>query len=500
VATFVDSYNRKQIVLEALEGQVDWAPTQDQTFLHKVYRKLNKRLLTMLRQVPELCEAEVRLIWTPDYSTGTVSMDSTDQHVVKIAKTAGTWQTDGTWEGRYIEIEDDDIDDYRGPYRIHEVWDDGSGNWALSIDHEWHNTTDTGMAYRIFDHGILLPPNMMHLRTIVPWKDGPQSGLEGITVHNATKAGRYDYQGKYTSEYPEFAVMGEWERLPAPTMTPEVETTASAQALEVAGGTTIPSWTGNEPAGEFKFIYTYVWGQEDRDLYLPMGVTNPRLESGPSPESATATTAHGTTGVRIKLPDIEWEYGFDSQWAGSQTDTPATRDQRFGWKKRLYVARITKEGGVPRKLSTPEVYHFLADVEAGTPFYDWTGTVSPVMQIRHQASNGRRVCRLYPRPSSRQQYRAHGPVRPRPLLNDSDTVDLPVEAYDVLVTGLAADVYAMEGNKTESQRLEKLWGQGIGEIKAQVATIGPLVRHRRRRTRAYGQNPYRERTPTTFTE
>jgi hypothetical protein len=460
VATTLETYNRGALIAAVLEDRVDWHPTQDQTFLAKVRRALNRRLLRMVREAPvAIWEREQWAIWQPDYTTGTVSVLAADTYVW-VAGGAAAWNTSGRWDGRWIEVYQSDGTRYE--YRIMEVFIDlASGTTRLTTDRAHVNATDIGLRYRIFDKGLRCPPEMVEANSIIPWSE--RWGPVAIGTPTAVEAaGRYDWQGGYTGTTPTVAWRQFVDKIQAPTTAPTVATIENS------------NWIGPEPAGTFKFIFCYIWGRDDQANDAPphTGAYRPMLESGPSPESASIIVANGAGSnvIRITTPEIEWMTGYNV--AGT------ARQGHGGIRKRIWVARsaVTTSGATHPQIETPEVYMHLVDIAGDVINYDWDGSVSPNWFLRHRTSHGRLLIGLDPRPSERLEFKLRGTERPSPLLHDQDNVELPPEACDVLLDGVAADVWKMIGDAEAARSAEKNYEKGLAQLSGLYETRSPATR------------------------
>lgn len=123
--------NKGEIRRQILE-QVDWSPDQSASFKTKVDRLINRAYQQLSLEAPFLFfEDQVRVITQPDAIEGTntsdrLNVNTTDQYVLERSYTGAlpadytTWATDGTWDGRMIEVTQADGTILRR--RIREVW------------------------------------------------------------------------------------------------------------------------------------------------------------------------------------------------------------------------------------------------------------------------------------------------------------------------------------------------------------------------------------------
>lgn len=464
----IESYSRGELVNAVLQDKVDWAPTSDTTLMAKIHRQLNRRLLRMATSRNNAAfEKQSRLVWHADYKTGLVDVEPTDAHVWRlpaVGANAGVWNTAGLWAGFHLEVFN--ASDVRFDYPILEVWLDlGTNYYYLTTPVAHQNTTDAALTYRIYQPGLWLPQEMVTLQSLRPYRaDGRYAGIQPIPVFEAEQTGALDWKGESTGTVPRVAWRGERQKLQDPRRAPTVTLDENTP------------WVGPEPAGAFSFLVTYILGNEDHAVDWPQSVDWPRFESAPSPASGSTTVAYGGSSPVITTPEIEWMTGFNR--AGT------FRAGRGGIKKRIWAARTTATGGTHTTIETPDVYEHLVDIDGATTAYTWNGSISPNYWVRHRTSHGRQLIHFDPRPDSRVEFLLRAVMRPKPLLHDNDAAEMSVEAQEVLLDGLAADVWGMIGNTTERDKAEKRFEDGLGRLQATQADMGPHTQHARTMARA----------------
>ena len=112
--------NKGEIRTRVLE-QVDWNPNQSTEFKAKVDRFINRAYQLLSLEAPFLFfEDEIKIVTAPDVtqttgtSTDRLSVNSGDEYVLErtyatsTASDHATWTTDGTWDGRMVEVEKSD--------------------------------------------------------------------------------------------------------------------------------------------------------------------------------------------------------------------------------------------------------------------------------------------------------------------------------------------------------------------------------------------------------
>lgn len=478
MATVVDSYNRGSILKLVLQGRLDHYPSEDVEFLSEMGMLLNDCLQTFMLEAPaSVFEREFYCSYQPDYDQSSIDVHPTDAYVFRVLKTAVTWETDGTWKGMRLEVQD--TDDRWHQRQVQDVWSDAT-YYYLSVLRKWFNTTDTALNYRIYSGGVWLPPDCFTVAGMIPLQEwGHNWAIRSVAAKTAEIYGFYDLLGGqlYAGLIPTLSYRGERRGLPAPLRAPTV---ATVQA---------PVWSGPESAGTFKFLYTYIHGVEEENEELPLGAAKPKFESAPSPESAAVTAVYGGDSIKITTPEIAWMRGFNT--AGT------IRQGHGGWKKRIYVARSTAQGGLHSEVELAEVYHHLVDIPATDTEYNWVGDISPNYHVRHRHNGGRQLLKIHPQPTQRLSFRIRAPAHHPPLLHDGDALVMDLAATHVLIDLFASRAAKRIGQNKDAKDFYELYQLGLAGLFS--ATASQRNRRARRRAsrgvnhfqrdRAYTKNP-----------
>ena len=384
--------------------QLDWQPTQSADFVALVDRLINRSYQTLCREAPYLFwEQKVRFATQADVSSVSgvtadrLAVNSSDNLVLERAESptgGATWVTNGTWDGRQIEVTDSAGQTHRR--RIREVWNDGSdAKDRISLDRPWPNTSDTAMTYRIFTDSYYLPADTIEIRSATLFTD-TNYRLSVATQYDMERLQLQDFKGRFTAR-PEVLYRGQPFSLDAPTIAP-------TPALRGGVG-----WAGPNPAGKFDYCYTYCWGRRDTDFDTATGEKNPLWESPPSPISSTIETTYTGDSIGIDLPDIDQMLNFGV--AGSK------RLNRSGYYKRVYVRQYTTDGS--STVEAPEIFFLLKTVSGNTTTHD--GSTLMDYHTRLRDTHGYQSVKLYPMPDARYEVDVRTLARPKALVHDQDT-------------------------------------------------------------------------------
>jgi len=398
--------------------QLDWQPTQSADFVSLVDRLINRSYQTLCREAPYLFwEQKVRFATQADTSSVSgvtadrLAVNSSDNLVLERAESptgGATWVTDGTWDGRQIEVTDSTGQTHRR--RIREVWNDsGDAKDRISIDRPWPNVSDTAMTYRIFTDNYYLPEDTIELRSATLFTD-TNYRLSVATQYDMERLQLQDFKGRFTAR-PEVIYRGSPFRLDAPTLAPEVSADSNN------------AWQGPDPAGKFDYVYTYCWGRRDDDYDTALGKKFPKWESPPSPVSSTIETTYSGLGITVNLPDVDFMLNFGT--AGTK------RLNRSGYYIRIYARRYTRDGG-PR-IETPEVFFLVGEVSGSAETYTHDGSDLLDYQSRLRDVHGYQSVSLYPMPDTRYEVDLRVLARPKPLVNDQDTPQIHEDGTEAII-------------------------------------------------------------------
>ena len=460
--------NKGDIRTRVLE-QVDWQPDQSTAFKAKVDRFINRAYQILSLEAPFLFfEDELKIVTAQDASqttavtTDRLNVNTTDKYVLErtylttTASTLTSWATDGTWDGRTIEVEKSDGTVVRRVIR--EIWTQISGPNTIdriSIDLPWDNASDTAMPYRIFTAEYYLPADLIELRSARLFSSTHYS-LEVSTQYDMERYEYLDYRGDESGR-PYRIFRGKHFQIDAPTLAPAV-------AINTAG----TNWFGPDPGGKFDYCYTYVHGKRDTAVKNENDLYEPLWESSPSPISATIThTGAANARIALTLPNVDHIANFYQEFdSGTSTVVDRPRKTHSGLRKRIYVRRYSSIV-VSGMASTPvlessEIFFLLAEVDGDTEAYFHDGTDVPVYQHRLKATHGYQSVRFWPMPDSRYEVDIRALRRPAPLVHDQDTPRLHPEAIDALIERILVLFYEAQGNPEmaglANMRYDKLSG------------------------------------------
>jgi|7_EtaG_2_1085326.scaffolds.fasta_scaffold00204_7 hypothetical protein len=535
--------NKGEIRTRILE-QVDWQPDQSTSFTRKVDNLINRAYEQISLEAPFLFfEDECHIATQADAKNGShtsdlLNVNTTDHYVLERTLPLGTtpaslptgwtaWTysyesksgetgTDlGTWDGRMIELELSDGTVHRR--QIREIWDEQKQDttWVerITIDRHWPNRTDTGMKYRIYTPQYELPGDVIELRSARIYGDTHYD----LRVQTQTDMERFDYvdyRGEQAGR-PVSIFRGKHFQVDAPQMKP---------SAQLQGG---GSWVGPDPAGEFEYCFTYVWGLRDENLTRNPGamgsrddvstLKEPKWESSPSPTSAPINNQRGITGaeaVQLTLPNVDHLTNFYNEVDGSGNIVAPIRRTRSGLRKRIYVRRassgtIASALGASSKVDefdsnrtsfdrdsansvvvpTGRVFYLLAEVEGHTETYTHDGKDIPDYYTRLKNTHGYQTIRFHPMPDARYVVDCRTLRRPQLLDHDQDAPRIPEEACEALIQKTLSLFYEIQGNA-------ELSSLAVSKYTSQLTTLtkryGMIPRHRPRKKFARVMRPYRE--------
>tara|TARA_R110002051_G_scaffold129091_1_gene202822 strand:+ start:11473 stop:12978 length:1506 start_codon:yes stop_codon:yes gene_type:complete len=483
--------NKGEIRTRVLE-QVDWSPDQSASFKAKVDRFINRAYQQLALEAPFLFfEDEATIITQADVSylkseiEDRLAVNSSDKSVLRrsydpsATTLTNSWPTDGTWDGRKIEIEDASGNIYRRTIR--EVWTDAAspatgGNTLdnLTIDTPWTNASDTGLKYRIFTPEYYLPPDVVEIRSVRMFSPTQHQ----IQVTNQYDMERYeylDYRGNEKGR-PVYVTRGKHFQIDAPTRAPKIK------LAEVDPDKADDKWFGPDQAGQFDYCYTYAWGYRDKELKTHTNYQLPKWESAPSPVSGTAEVVDSTQDITVTLPNIDHILDFYQEWSGSALTTP-TRSKRSGLRKRIYLRRysatVPPDPSIRQEVS--EIFYFLAEVDGDVEDYTHNGTDIPDYYQRLKETHGYQSIRFWPMPDTRYEIDMRVLRRPNMMVNDQDAPRIHEEAGEILVYKTLISLYESQGSAELSALAEQRYIGLLGTLSKRYAVI---PRHRPRKKMA----------------
>lgn len=459
-----------EIRARALE-QVDWAPTQSAEFLALFDRMVNRAYNALFTDAPFLLEGEVRIVTQADARPVSsvvidqMSVNPSDRRVLErampipVASFTGTaWAFDKTWDGRWVEVTDNKGQVHRRKTREwwRDIVTDVLGNpiaiWdRVSIEEPWPNAVDTNMSYRVYTPEYPLPPETVEIKSARYYGDSNHR-LEVASQADMERYQLADFQGRIIG-LPELIYRGKAFQLHAPTRAPEM-------LLDVDN-----LWTGPENAGRFDFLYTYVWANKDNDQLTPLGLDEVRWESAPSPIGNSITTTNSGAGIKLTVPNVDFELGFR---------TGLVSANRSGLRKRIYVRRYTAAvgAGITNVIESPEVFMLLVELPGNQETYTWSGQVQPDYLRRFRRVHSYQTIRFYPMPDARHEIDCRVQYRPEALINGQDAARLNDDALDALVQKTLAFFYTYDGKPELGQLAEAAYQDRLRTITKRYGIIG----------------------------
>ena len=449
--------NKGEIRRRVLE-QVDWQPDQSASFKAKVDRLINRAYQTMCLEAPFLFfEEECRIITQPDVGNDSadtndvLGINPDDAYVLQrrhplTGSISNTFKSDGTWDGRRIEVTDSSGKVYRR--RIREIWqetetvvNDVYTFDRISIDVPGPNNTDTGMTYRIFTDAYDLPADVVEVRSARIYSDYHYP-LEVSTQYDMERYEYIDYKGNETGR-PYRMFRGRHWQIDAPNRAPEADLYGEHHVV----------WLGPEPTGKFDYCYTYTWGYREDELKAPSNFKEPLWESAPSPGSTAVTHPASTSyGIKVTLPNVDQILNFFREYdSATNTIKAPVRTKRSGLKKRLYVRRYSQAAPGDPVVEAPEIFYLLAEVDGHVTTYSHDGRDIPDYYRRLKEVHGYQSIRLWPMPDDTYEIDCRVLKRPQNLINDHDAPRIHEEAVDALIYKTLSYLYEVQGVIDNSQ-------------------------------------------------
>lgn len=449
--------------------------------------------------------------------TDTVSVLATDHWVLQQDLTSATadrlvWnttnQTERNWSGRTISVED--ADGRWHDFRIREVWlillGGGISQAHLSLDRPWPTAaTPTGMKYRVKTSEIALPDDTIEIRSMTLKRNQLDYPLAVIGQDRAEFASLNMSDRLQAQGVPRWCFRREYQVLQAPTFDP-VATALSAG----------PAWAGPEPAGQFQYLFTYIWGQREIWYTTPGPLTQTQVqpfvtpdttssrveaywESGPSNETAAVTTIEQQIGsgtyynIDMTLPNIDFMLGFDG--AG------LPRRNRSGIRKRIYRRRLTDAGdrvAAPHnvRVETPDNFFFLDEVEGEVISYTDTGAITPDYNRPFREIHGYQTLRFTPIPDKTYAVEMRCVRTPRKLVDDKDVPRIHSDAIPTLINRTLQYVYEAMGNEAAKRSAQADYERALYNLTKRYGDARPSSRVRKKRVASVHRNLiYRRQFP-----
>lgn len=431
------------------------------------------------------------------------------------------FQTDRSWDGRWIELALDD--DTVFSTQIRSVWIEedyeGSGNdyYAISlltpIPLGEDGVGPAGTAtWRIYTPVYYFPDDLVEFKALRIVSSDSPSKIEFISQDEAETSRMLDVPASTAGTTPRWAFRRGHYQLPGLNTAPEVE---------LATGT---NWKGPEPPGVFQYAATVAWGK--RDIHFQSHgppvtsfkgdnpvegasgndpdsheyrMREPRFESAPTPVSDTVTVpAPGPSAlalnsmVKVLLPSVSYEQGFQMVGNISAAAFQRLTTDHGGMTVRIWRRRISADftnyatfstaataTGITglKKLDIQDDYYLLAEIRSSatgeTTFYD-DGSYIPDKNRRLRDVHGYQGVGLYPPPDARYVLEARGLRRPPQLISDSDVPNIHPEACKLIVDYACSLLYEMlkDPQMKESSRQE--YRAGLQALVKRYSDLRPV--------------------------
>lgn len=343
--------------------------------------------------------------------------------------TPGEWhpQVDGTWDAiMWLEIQVSISNPDGSTYTEYERrqslewWSEEVSSitrYYVTIDRPWRNTSDTLLAYRLYQPHFYMPSvytGLKHPSAGKIWNPGLYY-MNEISYADADQlrllASPYDVTGP---------VQMIWKDR---YYTEQAFHTAPTVAVAYEGLLPVP-WAGPVQEGVFTFYATVVWGRTSLEYQDANNlIRDPIFESAPSPVSASFShVANAGLAVRITVPNPDEIRGFSV--AGT------LRYGHSGRRVRIYAARssIRTAGlGTYNNVEADNIPYLIAEIDpydqTPTSTYTWDGSAFPEVTRRLPFHNTTQVgYRMYPMPDYEYILDARVKCAPAELAGPGDVV------------------------------------------------------------------------------
>lgn len=405
-------------------------------------------------------------------------------YVMRVDLETGTtgavqWQTDRSWDGRLIDIQD--AAGIKRTMRIRSVWsedDEDPSRYYFSLWHPW-NRDRWGVGpftkWRVYTREYYFPDDMIAIKSMRLLGSDSTRPLEVISQDEAEEDGLDEHPGTNVGGAPERLYRREHFSLAGPNTAPSV----SLGNTQIAG----QRWTGPDPFGKFRYVITYSMGNREYVMRNPGGINfltddggdgfNTSIasaypyaktlrrqeslwESSPSPESAEITTtkpdaSSHAPAILVELPNVEHLLGFLADGLSTGSVAFARRHSgHSGWYVRIYRRRLTEDfafysslgvtsAGIQltglSKLDIHDDYYLLAEmrVEPGNARFVDDGSAIPDFQRPLRSIHGYEAMRFDPPPDARYEIECRYLKRPPRLVSPSDVPAIHENSIPALI-------------------------------------------------------------------
>jgi len=476
-------------IRENAYAQVDHAPSQSAEAKFRGNLWANRALFRLAEDAPFLFEeTELIIVAEPDV-VPTLATDllstTTDAWVLETDLVSGTadavvWESNRKWAGRVIAIQDPSDSNVYHTHRIREVTLDGvSLKHKIVLDRPWPNVTDTGLSWRVATSEMVIPEDVIELRSTKLRHDGYDYVLDVMGQEAAERANVSSALGNTVQGPPRWVFKREAQSLRAPVFVPTV--TLNGQI----------AWLGPEPAGEFEYCFTYIWGTQEDRMHRPGPLTQasvigsterhmPYWESPPS-QISNAVVGDGAGVLEVKLPNYDRMAGFD--------DAGTERFHLAGFKKRIYRRRKSDTSGT---IGCDDRFYLIAEVDGHVTLFTDDGTRVPDLATQLRSIQRYQTLGFYPKPDKRYEMRLRCVLRPPPLVDDQDAPAVPPDAIDALISRMLMYLYEAEGNSSMMAVARANYDEALATMRKRHGGLRSAARptmRRKARVRRGGLHP-----------
>ena len=436
---------------------------------------LNSALRHLWSDLPDvLLSSEYRFVTEPLFEGGTLRAYNgtdagagaiTDPLVMVRNETTGTIPSSEELRGRWLEIYDGTNYHYRRIQDHYKLTHTPSGGSAITdadhfvLDHQWKNTTDTALSFRIITKEYPYPEDVQKITHLIydPDKTGTSTVIPMLRGdHNRWRKS----VGWRATGTPSGWARGDFFQLPSPRYVPIAtiydENTSNLWGFNLSNGNEHGEDDGNapvyEPAGTFSYKVVHVWGRRPNYDVTNEGNRNPWYVSAASAASEQIRTSWGQSGIRIETPNID-------KIAGYNPDPRTPSYHRYGVEKWIFRARHTSEkytkGQAYMGSSNADgVYYLWKIVDGDEVLVTDVGQENPSDQrITLESWHGHQSIRFDRLPTATVPVLMHVVRRPPQLHHDHDAPRVPEECVDCLFALCASYLAGDRDGSTDRKTL-----------------------------------------------
>lgn len=549
--------NRKEI-REAIFDETDWAPDESQEAVDRINGFINRAYQQLALEAPFLVfESQHKLFTQPDVEPfdddDTIQLVTSDpDHAIATAnpwvfrttRTAGhasatAWKVDRSWDGRWIDITDDDGVIHQNI--IQSVWEQEVGGntyvyFSVQRPWPWAELGGGPFLWRVYTRDYHLPDDVIEVRGAKV--RSPETLYEDIRLidqADAERRGMVDDSGTAGAGLPQYMFRRSHMQIPSLNTAPEQATNT------LYSGSEAYEWVGPEPVGQFEYCVTLAWGKRDYtqnapgvDFWATGGdayeetsaeastlytewaknrVREPLFESAPSPVVAVTVDAGAEPGAKVpavllEIPNIEYMLGHMLTGTSNSAAFRRITASHSGWHVRVYRRRLSADftnytdfesklvGGAItglRKLDIKDDFFLLAEMridEFNQGIFIDNGTILPDYRRPLRDIHGYAGVRLWPAPDARYEIELRVVQRPTKLASDYDVPRLQPEAIQLLISKTLATVYAHLRDPQASAQAMMDYERLLKTLKNRYGSLRPQNQPRYRGVARAVRQPY----------